>query len=604
MVTPLLIGSLLAAVPPSSSTAIDDHVRAAYRDAQARAGSGPSAHVRLALWCETHGLQEERTRHLAAALAADPSNTAARGLLGLVAYRGRWQHPEEIADAARSDKALQATLAEYNAQREGMPETADAHWKLALWCDQHGLAPEARAHFTAVTRLDPNRSDAWNRLGCRKFRGRWLTEPEIAAEQAESEAQRKADAHWTPLLKAWWKDWLADKDHRIEAEAALRETLEPRAVPTLHALLGVGTPEQQLIAVLLLDRLDSSEATQELSRLAVMGRSDDVRRSAVEILSRRDPNEVIEPLVALMHDPLGVSVASGGGPGVIGELRVEDEQSILQKTYVVRRRAPTVNLWAPRNMNFGFIGAVMRPPSQRTAQQQLSRDLRSAAQRNAARGAINASAREVLVALTSEDQGSEPAAWRRWLADQRGYADAPSTAPKPVIARVAQFTSFTSAGFHSYCFGKGTLVRTLFGLQPIETLRIGDRILAEDPGTGALSYQPIVVVRHNPPSPTLRIRFGGDEIVSTPIHRFWRAGKGWVLARDLKRGDTVRVLGGTAEVASVESDEVQPVFNLELPESHTFFVGPQGALVHDDTRARPVSSPFDAPLALATKPRR
>ena len=37
--------------------------------------------------------------------------------------------------------------------------------------------------------------------------------------------------------------------------------------------------------------------------------------------------------------------------------------------------------------------------------------------------------------------------------------------------------------------------------------------------------------------PTLRIAIGGESIVATGIHRFWKAGKGWTMARELKAGD-------------------------------------------------------------------
>ena len=51
--------------------------------------------------------------------------------------------------------------------------------------------------------------------------------------------------------------------------------------------------------------------------------------------------------------------------------------------------------------------------------------------------------------------------------------------------------------------------------------------------------------------------------MATGIHRLWKAGQGWVMARDLKAGDRLRTIGGIAEVRSVEPDRVQPVFNLQ-----------------------------------------
>jgi hypothetical protein len=602
MVTTLLLASvLLSAAQDPLPPDLPREDQLAYQEAKTRAGLDPDANVRLAIWCEAHGLRAERVKHLALAVLHDPSNAAARGLLGLVAYRGDWKSPEAVAEDARSDGALQAALAEYNGRREEMPETADAHWALGLWCESNRLGPEALAHFTAVTRIAPDRADAWLKLGFRKSGGRWISESQLAAERVEADAQRQADARWTPRLKQWWKDWLADKDHRPDRENALADTLEPRAVPTIRTLFLEGTATQQRVAAQLLDRIDSPEATQELARLATRPRSPEVRQEATQALVRRDPGEVIEPLIGLMHAPMDVNVTRGQGRDVVAELRVEDEQAVLRKIYVQRN----VRVQSGRT-NPGFLAPALAPRmTTRTAQQQLSRDLRTVAGRNAARGMINDSASVVLAEITGEDLGPEPESWRQWLMDRKGYAyQPPASTAKPVVTRVSQHVNYSSAGFHSNCFAKGTPVRTLLGLRPIETLRVGDRVLSEDPGSGTLSFQPIVFVYHNPPSPTLKITLDSEVIVSTPIHRFWRSGKGWALARELKPGDPVRVLGGLAKVKSVESDDVQPVFNLELAQGHSFFVGQQGALVHDNSRMQPTSGPFDAAPPLSAVARR
>ena len=81
--------------------------------------------------------------------------------------------------------------------------------------------------------------------------------------------------------------------------------------------------------------------------------------------------------------------------------------------------------------------------------------------------------------------------------------------------------------------------------------------------------------------------------MATGIHRFWKAGRGWVMARDLKPGDEIRTLGGVARVAAVVADRVQPVFNLEVGENQSFFTGKAAALVHDNSLVQPVTGPFD-----------
>jgi hypothetical protein len=102
-----------------------------------------------------------------------------------------------------------------------------------------------------------------------------------------------------------------------------------------------------------------------------------------------------------------------------------------------------------------------------------------------------------------------------------------------------------------------------------------------------------MVIHHNPPSPTLKLRLGGETLVATGIHRFWKAGSGWTMARDLKPGDTVRTVGGSARLESVEPGKVQLVFNLDVAQNRNFFVGKHGCLVYDFSIVQPVLAPFD-----------
>src|SRR4051794_39079412 len=75
----------------------------AYEAERAKAGKDPDAHVRLAFWCEAHGMFAERARHLALAVLNSPSHPLARGLMGLVAYEGHWQRPEVVSDKVTAD---------------------------------------------------------------------------------------------------------------------------------------------------------------------------------------------------------------------------------------------------------------------------------------------------------------------------------------------------------------------------------------------------------------------------------------------------------------------------------------------------------------------
>jgi hypothetical protein len=259
------------------------------------------------------------------------------------------------------------------------------------------------------------------------------------------------------------------------------------------------------------------------------------------------------------------------------------------------------------------VGQMMLE-TQRTAlaaQAQLESDVRAIETHNAPIQELNSRVVGILTQVSGQDLGQDRESWQRWLIDLFGYAqmsqrfsqdkpvqieDVPlAYQPQPVPVDVFAGEPVVVRIVHS-CFAAGTSVHTLTGPRPIETLQAGDQVLTQEAKTGLLTYQPIVAVYHNRPNQTLRIRLdGGEEIVATEIHRFWEAGKGWTMARDLKADDTLRSLGTTARVVEVANDRVQPVFNLRVAEGESFFVGRLGTLVHDNSLVEPTETPFDVP---------
>jgi hypothetical protein len=76
----------------------------------------------------------------------------------------------------------------------------------------------------------------------------------------------------------------------------------------------------------------------------------------------------------------------------------------------------------------------------------------------------------------------------------------------------------------------------------------------------------------------------GERINTTPEHLFMTSSAGWVPAQNLAQGDRLRSesgrLGEVQAVASVY--ELTPMYNLEVAEAHTYFVGTQKWLAHND----------------------
>lgn len=324
-----------AAVITDATEAQNAGVRAQYEAAKARTGRDADAQVGLSLWCEAHGLKAERIKHLALALIADPNNARARAFLGLLSVGNRWLSPEEAAKAIKSDQSLTAKLAAYNAKRERLraelapggqrprarARAAQTHVALGMWCEQNGLKAEATAHFTSAVVLTPYRDATWKHLGYIKNHGRWMNRGQIEAQKAEAEVQKKADAVWMKRLTALRRD-RADKRRSGEAELRLTEVTDPRAIPSIVRVFVSESALDQLVAVKLLEQIDTPESSRELAIIAFTTQSDPVITRAVEALRTRSPREYAGMLVEQVRAPWTYSVVPVAGPGSPGQIEV------------------------------------------------------------------------------------------------------------------------------------------------------------------------------------------------------------------------------------------------------------------------------------------
>jgi hypothetical protein len=214
---------------------------------------------------------------------------------------------------------------------------------------------------------------------------------------------------------------------------------------------------------------------------------------------------------------------------------------------------------------------------------------------------FNARIALVLRTVHRRNVGNDDEAWKKWWSEDQGYAYEPSPPqPRLDLTHLQPKTTY-AANIHYSCFAGGTPVHTDAGLRPIESIHIGDQILTADPRTGGLHYRPVVVAVRNQPAELLNIKLPNEEVRATGIHRFWKAGQGWVMSRDLRPGDRLRAVDGVVEIVRVDRDRTEPVYNLQLMETHSFFVGERGVLVHDNSVVQAVVPPFDAVPELAAE---
>ncbi len=144
------------------------------------------------------------------------------------------------------------------------------------------------------------------------------------------------------------------------------------------------------------------------------------------------------------------------------------------------------------------------------------------------------------------------------------------------------------------CFAAGTLVHTERGLVSIEEVQVGDLVWSRDDETGEEGYRPVARTFVTPDQPTLELKLvgdGGDEqtLEVTGEHPFWLRERGWLSARELLSGDEVYTSrGGWLRVSSATRTERRTtVYNFEVGDFHTYFVGDVGVWVHNSCVPKP-----------------
>lgn len=385
--------------------------------------------------------------------------------------------PAPASSAVDTDRAL----AEYNAQRDKVGNSAAAHWRLALWCEKNGLKPEARIHFSEVARLDPKRDAAWRKIGFKKIGGRWTTDEMIAEEKA----QKAADKSWGPKLRKLHKDvhGANGPERQASVQAELDAIRDERAVVPLYREFGRGKLDQSLL-IQVLDQIERPMATKMVAFLAVYGTAPEVRKQATLVLRSRPVGDYLDLLVGLMVDPLNFEIQHIGGPGSPGVIMVEGERFNSARFYAPPA-APEVTPLPGDIITVDASGqpAILRPvwssltglstkgiPGSKTLVQETARETTEYAaispaqlQREAQRGAVSAEAqlradeREIRMINSSrrhfndlvmaaardasgQDFGTTPIEWREGLFG--GNKQSPKTSPsaKPIVPELVPLT--------------------------------------------------------------------------------------------------------------------------------------------------------------------
>jgi preprotein translocase subunit YajC len=135
------------------------------------------------------------------------------------------------------------------------------------------------------------------------------------------------------------------------------------------------------------------------------------------------------------------------------------------------------------------------------------------------------------------------------------------------------------------CFVAGTMILTASGLVAIENIKAGDKVISTDPETMETAEKTVLETYIREDSKLIHLVINDEEIITTETHPFYVNNRGFVNAGELKVGD--ELLDPNKNILLVENfdveltDEPTTVYNFQVEDFHTYFVGECGVWVHN-----------------------
>lgn len=562
-------------------------------DSDLRSAAEPAQLVQEALHREIYGQRLDRDRLLTTALQRDPNHAPARWHQGFVSYRGKWERTVDIPELLSEN----AAFVEYGQRRQKFADDLAGNLSMANWCRRYHLTAQERAHLSRVLDISPDHVLARSRLGYRLMNGDWKTESEIRREEDRAEAQRKALVRWRGKIERL-RSSLRQRagERRILAEARIRDIHDPAAIGALEAVLA-DTERGALLAVETIANMSGAESIQALIRQAVLSPWNPVREAAARALGRRDAERYVPLMLAEMYTPVTsrTEIVPDGTRFVYRhafsrEGQDQQQELVLDTQYRRIERSG------------GDAADTLMRALTRTVGMAMARE-RSVAQQNRSAAELNDRIISALSLATGQQLPASPQSWWQWWESdqdvvmqgqkqtrriqrttQVALADRVQTVPSGVQI------SGTPRPQRTECFASGTPVWTATGVLPIETVRVGDLVLSQDPSSGKLTYKPVLRTTVRAAEPLVKVEVGSAAFATSGGHLFWVVGKGWLRSRELRSGMRLHALDGSLPVYEVGTGETAETFNLAVADFGTYFVGKEQVLSHDVTRQQPTDA--------------
>jgi hypothetical protein len=362
------------------------------------------------------------------------------------------------------------------------------------------------------------------------------------------------------------------------------------------------------------------EATESLVRHAVVSPFADVRSQAAGFLRYRPFHDFVPLLVNELRAPIETLFQiERDDNGVVHYSHLlyqegpftDRSHQLIRSAYQMSESSQITPAAGsdPRTVAILAAGAARSAIEYRRDALEMERGV---AERNAAIEALNERIVPLLVHVSRQDLGSDPQAWWKWWQEYNDHGrpyvqpvyetqDVRQNyvfhrTPRPTLAATLPGASLVATPVLE-CFVRATPVWTKTGRRSIESIELGDLVLAQDVNTGELSFKPVVRRSVRPPSRILKVEVGNEELLMTRGHPLWVSGSGWRMAKEVGDGAVLYGLHRPFQVESIGEVVQQEAYNLVVAEFNTYFVGHAGILVHDNTPRRPTRATVPGRMA-------
>lgn len=261
---------------------------------------------------------------------------------------------------------------EYEKILPTMPDSADAHIKMADWCRVAGLRNQREHHLQQVLRLDSEHEDArralgyvmldgkWQKnddyqqsLGYQRYQGQWRTKQEIEIVRAKEETEA-AVIEWRRTMKMW-RGWIGKK-RDAEAFANFRAVRDPRAAPAFVEILVDKDMPQELrgLAAEVLAQLPGNPGESALVKLALEDPNDRIRDTCLDQLVRLNSRAAVFQCIAILKNEKSTNVMINRAGQALGRLENPVATPALIDTLVTTHEITVV----PGSSSSGGLGQI------------------------------------------------------------------------------------------------------------------------------------------------------------------------------------------------------------------------------------------------------